>query len=152
MAGSTSISSLQTSIFNADLYREVLSLWFDGSVNDVIRAEPEQLKRWYGFGDEASKRAFDGLCQTVSAKALEAVAPSSFLIPEFVSHEVDRENAEQLSKPFRDNLAAARKSGMDLVDATLALIILLDQMPRNCFRGAVGRSWYTPITTGYPGL
>ena len=127
--------TLDRDIFNPTLYSRIQSLWFANIPHNATHADPEALKAWYGMGTESEKAAFDRQCHVCAGDALAAVGPQRLALAPFRSHDEEKLHAGMLSRPFLEEVKAAQARGEGQgADTLLALVLLLDQMPRNIFR------------------
>ena len=132
---------LDPSIFNQSLFTRILRLWFAELPDGATAASPQLLRKWFGRADPDSKAAFDASCRECSAGALASIGPDFIQLPSFRSYSEERDLALYISSPFRDAIERCSNhydshSGDELPpsDVALAMMLLLDQMPRNIFR------------------
>ena len=128
----SSTTMLNPSIFNTPLYRSVLNLWFQDVPYPASTVSPSVLARWYGYSPEA--KAFDAQCSSTAREALLSIAPSRYTLPK--STESDSSVTSRIAEPFLAQLSSSGSDEASLAPEQigLALIILLDQCSRNCFR------------------
>ena len=142
--------TLPPSIFNLQLYRNILSVWFDGKPVDKVTPSFDIIKRWFGSLDYDAKTAFDESCRQVSLPALNQLHPDRMPLPPFIDRATERKASASIAQPILALYSAAvtaksadeeaqRATRQDEptlapVDIALALVLLLDQMPRNIFR------------------
>ena len=113
--------------------------WFAPLPEGAKTANKETINLWYGVGSPEKKEAFDKQCRENFGDAVLAIGPENLELPAFESHEKDYRNADELSQPLFGEVQAAFKRDTKLgSDTLLALILLLDQMPRNMFRDHAG--------------
>ena len=123
---------LNPSLFNTRLYRSILNLWFQDVPYPVSTVTPAVLARWYGYSPEA--KAFDAQCSSTAQEALLSIAPSRYKLPP--SAEFNAPATSRIAEPFLAQLPAGKPDEASLAPEQigLALILLLDQYSRNCFR------------------
>jgi uncharacterized protein (DUF924 family) len=119
-----SSSTLDKSIFNSDLYRQVSDVWLTGVSPDGETVDMDAARRWF-MGTPEERIAFDGLCRDNFGDALEAIGPDRF--------------PKADAGPFLDELRDiaredANHDGSKAAWTALSMAILLDQIPRNIFR------------------
>jgi uncharacterized protein (DUF924 family) len=157
---------LPPEIFNGKFYTSILTLWY----SDLPYTQtPQQsaLQKWYGLGiSEAARNQFDSECRTLCGPALEALSPEKWPLDTYVDGETESANAEHIAKPFADLLLDVGENGepkkenegedgarMHRADVALALVLLLDQMPRNVFRdskmGALVHTHYDRLALAF---
>ena len=100
----------------------------------------ETAKKWFGVGmSQEQKDAFDQECRDHFGAAIESIGPERLALPEWEGYEKDIEEADTISSPFLKEVEDAQveneKKGADTL---LALLLLLDQMPRNMYRDPAG--------------
>ena len=120
---------LNPSIFNRSLYRQVYDLWFADLPREARTASQETLKRWYGRDD-----SFDNACKRSSLEALDSIGPSRLQLPPFQSYAADRMNALVLARPFAELEDIDGVSKENRAEASLSLVLMLDQFSRNIYR------------------
>ncbi|GAB7356927.1 hypothetical protein MBLNU459_g7775t3 [Dothideomycetes sp. NU459] len=118
---------LPRAIFNAKFYSNVLHLWFDGLPATATGPSPEIASRWF-----SKDPIFDAACKNECSVALDALAPGKIHFPTTEAPFQDGLDRHSIAKPLVQELEG--KSGDEWVDTALALVLLLDQMPRNIFR------------------
>lgn len=127
---------LPESIFNDALYSNTLSLWFKNLPPNTLPGE-KLVSQWFGMGDAADRYSFDGECKKIGKDALDFLGPTKWNLPLFVDTVTDRHSASALTKPFEDAIQQASQSDNNTLhktDIALAIVLLLDQFPRNIFR------------------
>lgn len=115
------------------LYRAIHNLWFHGLAADATAPTPALGKLWFGHSPP-----FDASCRTVGARALDALSPASYPLPAFAGFAEDRARAAELSAPLRAAVRAKEleQAGMSQEEVLLGMVLLLDQLGRNIFRGS----------------
>ncbi|KAL9030301.1 MAG: hypothetical protein Q9196_001551, partial [Gyalolechia fulgens] len=156
--------TLNPTLFNHTLYTRLLTLWFADLPPTAKNPTPALVSRWFGRGASAeAKRDFDAQCAATALPALESIAADQFVLPEFQSAEDDRATnygwmagsfAGEYTPPAPStalptssaNSRSSDDAGPTLSNeqSALALMLLLDQMPRNIFRAG-----QAPIYTHY---
>ncbi|CAI6241325.1 unnamed protein product [Periconia digitata] len=139
-----SLQPLDPTIFNQSLFTSILRFWFAELPYGATAASPKLLFKWFGRVDADSKAAFDASCRGLSAGALASIGPDRLQLPPFQGYAEERALAPHISSPFRDAIHRCSNLGdggsgsgggsLRPADATLAMMLLLDQMPRNIFR------------------
>ena len=124
--------TLDSAIFNPTLYRQILNFWFSDLPLPASAPPWPTQQRWFGIGlSPEAKSSFDKDCCTVAEQALSSIAPERYSLPDATSSSaVEIDGA--IASPFASQLKAAE--GLEPEETALALILLLDQFPRNCFR------------------
>lgn len=146
MAASPTAFTLDKAIFNPTLYARMRAFWFGDLSPSAATPSFDAAQKWFGVGkSEQEKEAFDGECRQNFVHALEAVGPERLALPRWEGYEREVEQAGEVAAPFLPEIGGAQaedeKKGADTL---LALIILLDQMPRNIYRDPAGlRKVYT---------
>jgi uncharacterized protein (DUF924 family) len=125
LSTTASTFTLDQSIFNTALYRQVTDIWFPGVDTSGQALDMSVAKRWF-MGSPEERLAFDGQCRTAFAHALEAIGPDTF--------------PEATSQPFLEEIArVVEEEGPENGAWTaLSLTLLLDQIPRNIYRTTAG--------------
>ena len=122
--------SLDARLFNADLYSGIINFWFAGLPLPASASKPEQTNRWFGLGSTPAERAaVDSHCRSAFQSALQSLSPEKFTLPSFTDVDSDRRHYPDIAAPFVSQFNDGN------AETALGLIILLDQMPRNIFRG-----------------
>ena len=133
---STPISqfSLDPGIFNSALFSRLCALWFPNLTLPASTATPLQMSRWFGVGANADERAeFDAQCRSVASEALLSIGPNKVALPAFTDIGSDQANYPKIVAPFVKYLDRVKDTEKQATEA-LGLILLLDQMTRNCHR------------------
>ncbi|KAL5604706.1 hypothetical protein BROUX41_001943 [Berkeleyomyces rouxiae] len=134
--------------FTPELYAQVYQTWYEDLPPNATTAPEATIKKWFGQGSPAEKAAFDELCATRFRPALSLLLPDAFPLPEPLpgSFAEERRQDAHIAAPFFgvDSAFPTAASGGDAGPAAdlpdeqarhaLALILLLDQVPRNIFR------------------
>jgi uncharacterized protein (DUF924 family) len=112
---------LDANIFNATLYKQLTDVWLPGVDMRGEELEYSVLKQWFMASKEEGI-AFDGLCRSHFAHALEAIGPDQL--------------PEPSAQPFVDEIERVAREEDDAKAAwtALSLTLLLDQIPRNIYR------------------
>ncbi|KAF2089454.1 hypothetical protein K490DRAFT_72223 [Saccharata proteae CBS 121410] len=129
--------SLNRSLFNRNLYKSVRDVWFSGLAKGATAPDVEINKRWFGRGSAEERQAFDDLCASKFGDALESLQPEQFPLPEGGTYLKERANAATIAAPFITTIDPTfyEYNFEEAGNAALGLILLLDQMPRNIYRG-----------------
>ncbi|KAL8761147.1 MAG: hypothetical protein Q9184_002701 [Pyrenodesmia sp. 2 TL-2023] len=126
---------LNPQLFNPTLYSRLLKLWLTDLPLSAYVPTPVQTTRWFGVNASAeAKAAFDGECTSTALPALQSIAADKYPLPPFRDVEHDHGNYAQIAEPFIGQFTATETRDVSNDEAALALILLLDQMPRNIFR------------------
>ena len=130
---------LNPNLFNPHLYRSILTLWFHSVPHPASTVPHPILSRWYGFSPPDEAKAFDAQCSSTAKEALQSLAPSRFPLPPSTTTPSDPSTRSKIAEPFLAQLTPSTKSKEEAPDLApeqigLALILLLDQFPRNIFR------------------
>ena len=134
MATPISHFSLDSRLFNSDLYSRLHALWFLDLPLSASAASPLQMSRWFDVGANPVERAdFDTQCRSTASEALHAIGPGKLSLPPFVGIDSDQEHYELIAAPFIKQLDGEPDAEKQ-ADAALGMVLLLDQMTRNCFR------------------
>lgn len=130
--------NLNPSLFNTDFYSKLLHLWLRTYPAPVSAPSDEDLAKWFGLkgATEEEKAAFDSEVTSLCKPALDSIGPSHWVLPPFSSIDADREAYySSFAAPFVAEFTGTRHSSeIPNEDIALAIIILLDQTTRNCFR------------------
>jgi len=151
------MSPLDKSLLSPALYKSLRTHWF-GPLSPTALIPPQSLlSKWYGFGPAPQKSAFDTSCAALSLPALAALSPTTYPLPSSLpaassprtpaNWALERHHDATIAGPLLETLTrdgeegnAATISSKDhgrgegYARDALALIVLLDQMPRNVFR------------------
>jgi uncharacterized protein (DUF924 family) len=121
MSTSRPAFKLDATIFNATLYKQLTDVWLGGVDMRGEELDYSVLKRWFMASKEEGI-AFDGLCRSHFAHALEAIGPDQL--------------PEPTAQPFIDEIVRVSHEHDDTQAAwtALSLTLLLDQIPRNIYR------------------
>ncbi|KAL9109089.1 MAG: hypothetical protein Q9227_006180 [Pyrenula ochraceoflavens] len=147
---------LDPSLFNQDVYASTLRLWLPSYPDQSSKWTQEDLKRWF-----APSSTTDEQVRALAGDALDSISPAHLTLPPFESLEADKHLYAKIAAPFIPELAnqppssdfevaattASAGPGKPTITASahaaLALSILLDQFPRNLFRGSDQAVVYT---------
>lgn len=116
---------IDPNLFNADLYRQILKLWFSDIPLPTSSVTFAQSGRWWGVLPPDAKAAFDKECYDISHETLQSIGPNKFALP-------PPDYDATIGASFAPLLTPTEQPGPD--EIALSLMILLDQLPRNCFR------------------
>jgi uncharacterized protein (DUF924 family) len=129
---------LDPNLFNPDLYTQVHKVWFPSLSPEASAPSTELSKRWFGLGATAEEKDdVDSLCVSSFRSALESIGPERVVLPPFEGDASDEKHYKLISTPFLAQFYSEETKECDY-DAALAVIVLLDQMPRNIFRESQG--------------
>lgn len=129
--------SLPPDIFNHKLYTQLLDLWFSNLSPKAKNPKPEHVRKWFG-----AEKDFDDICRTGVGEALEALGVGRVVLPPQDEGEGEKEIADVLMGEVDKygvmdggvGTVTTDGKGFDPSHIALALVLLLDQMPRNIFR------------------
>lgn len=134
--------SVNRNLLNTELYRKIHSLWFAHQAPNAKVPSEESGKAWFFNPDRAAAKAFDQRCSDVCLPALESLGPSHVTLPTRSNFSAERNMSPKIAAPLLEVINSAHDESKSDVDAeskrALALVILLDQMPRNIFRANQG--------------
>ena len=126
--------SLDTSLFNSTLYSRLCALWFLDLSLPASTATPVQMSRWFGASTSPIERAdFDAQCRSIAFEALQSIGPAQLSLPTSTDILADSENYPIIAAPFVRHLDEETDEEKRATEA-LGMVLLLDQMTRNCFR------------------
>lgn len=124
--------TLPPHLFNPTLYTRLLTLWFSDLPLPASAPTPPQLQKWFG-----TNPPFDTQCTSTALPALQSLSPEKYPLPPFTTPEHDHQHYPQIAAPFLGQFNDVKsEGGMQNEEAALALMLLLDQMPRNVFRSS----------------
>ena len=142
--------TLDPSLFNQSLYISVLRLWFPTYPEPSSSSTEADMLHWF-----APPASMDSDCRALAGRALDSIGPDHLRLPPFTSFSADHDLYNSFAEPFigQINSASAEGDGSAVVATAgtaqpsshiaLALAILLDQFPRNIFRGPSQSIVYT---------
>ena len=137
-------SKLPATIFNRNLSRNVLTVWFTGLPPDATAPTKEAIARWFGTGSPDAKAEVDRQCWGAAKEALDCLSPTKYPLPPFTSFDADRSNAAQLAAPFRKAIVDQSQKGegqaLESTDVARSFVLLFDQFSRNIFRDEAGQA------------
>ena len=116
--------TLDAKLFNADLYRRIHKLWFSDLSLPASAPTSAQVKRW--FGAPEARATFDKECFDTGNEALQSIGPKNLRLSS------DPKEDASIAAAFASLLTQTEE--LDPEDVALSLAILLDQLPRNCYR------------------
>ncbi|OHE96032.1 hypothetical protein CORC01_08725 [Colletotrichum orchidophilum] len=126
-------SSLPRALLTPSLYANVHNIWFQGVAPNSKIASREVMTRWFGQGSPEDRRAFDETCSKEFAAALESIGPDNFPLPPALNFHEESAAAASIAAPLMKNINNTTDDETKSSQA-LALVLLLDQIPRNIFR------------------
>ncbi|KAH7036760.1 hypothetical protein B0J12DRAFT_581327 [Macrophomina phaseolina] len=143
---SSAAFTLNKRLFNPTTYARIRTVWFGDLPTTATTAPPALARKWFGGGPASEQAAFDHACTTSFRDALAALGPDAFALPALnasTSYAAELAHGPSIAAPFARELADAVGNASDVrageeaaADAALGLVLLLDQVPRNVFRGA----------------
>lgn len=126
-------ATLNSAFFNPGLYRNILKLWFNDLPHPASTAPLPVLIRWYGSESSVDARAaFDAQCGSTGRDALESIGPGRYPVPQSPKSSPEKSQSSTIAEPFIAQINQSRDPAPE--ETALALMLLLDQLPRNCFR------------------
>ena len=117
---------LDAKIFSPALYRRIRALWFSDLPLPASAPASTQVNRWFGMASPEAKAAFDKECFDTGHEALQSIGPKHLQLSP------DPKEDSAIAAAFAPLLTQTEDLGAD--DVALSLAILLDQLPRNCYR------------------
>lgn len=123
---------LNPSFFHPELYKSILKFWLPTFPEQSSQFSQPDVQRWFAQSDTV-----DTEIQTLAGAALSSIGPEHLMLPPFTDYNSDRQNANNIAAPFISHLESSN------LHTALALVILLDQFPRNLFRGSAQAVVYT---------
>ncbi|KAL8908723.1 MAG: hypothetical protein Q9171_005336 [Xanthocarpia ochracea] len=120
---------LDDSLFNTDLYETIEAFWFQGLPPGATTPPYSLTARWFGLGSQREKDEFN------------TIGPEKLTIPSEPGSDdgEERENARALALPFLSQLGksmTAKGDGLAFAKSAMSMVILLDQLPRNIYKGS----------------
>lgn len=129
--------TLPAHIFNPSLISLVQEKWYGDLPPTATAPDDAALSRWYGLNRTAEqKKAFDEELKADFSPALEALGRERYPLPPQEEKERSVLGARELIRPL---LQCQEIWGKEDETTVLSLVILLDQVSRNCFRDAAGQ-------------
>ncbi|KAG7001453.1 hypothetical protein G7Y79_00031g065680 [Physcia stellaris] len=126
-------STLNPALFNPGLYRSILNLWFKDLPSSASSATPQALGRWFAVGVTPEARAaFDTQCSSTAKDALVSIGPERYPLPQPSRLPLDEQTVPKIAAPLLAQITQSRDPAPE--ETALAMILLLDQFTRNCFR------------------
>ncbi|KAL8845991.1 MAG: hypothetical protein Q9221_008885 [Calogaya cf. arnoldii] len=119
--------TLPPHLFNPSLYTRLLTLWFSDLPLSASAPTPPLLKKRF-----STSTTFDAQLTSTFLPALQSLSPDKYPLPPFTTPEDDHLHYASIAAPFLGQFDASRGDGHE--EAALALVLLLDQIPRNVFR------------------
>ncbi|KAL8831512.1 MAG: hypothetical protein Q9191_000821 [Dirinaria sp. TL-2023a] len=116
--------TLDVKLFNAGLYRRIHRLWFSDLPLPASAATSAQTRRW--FGAPEVRATFDKECFETGNEALQSIGPKNLRLSP------DPKEDAAIAAAFASLLTQTEELRPE--EVALSLAILLDQLPRNCYR------------------
>lgn len=129
---------LDSTLFNHDFYTSILCFWLSTYSEPSSNFTQTDVIRWF-----APSTAIDQQVHALAYDAISSIGPNQMILPPFTSLEADQDLYDEIAAPFIPHLCGANDDNDHSAHAALALSILLDQFPRNLFRGAAQAVVYT---------
>ena len=125
--------TLNSAVFNPGLYRNILKLWFGHLPHPVSTVPYPVLVRWYGSEVSLEERtAFDAQCASTGRDALESIEPGRYPLPQSSNSSPEKSLSSKIAEPFLAQIFQSQDPAPE--ETALAMMLLLDQLSRNCFR------------------
>ena len=125
--------TLNSALFNPGLYRNILKLWFNDLPCPLSTAPYPVLMRWFGSEVSSGARAtFDAQCSSTGRDALESIGPARYPLPQPSNSTPEKSLSSKIAEPFLAQIMHSQDPAPE--ETALAMMLLLDQLPRNCFR------------------
>ncbi|KAF2217113.1 hypothetical protein CERZMDRAFT_32736 [Cercospora zeae-maydis SCOH1-5] len=126
--------TLDRKIWNSSLYASVHDFWFQGLDLDAKVQNATTKRRWWGLGrSDEEFGEIDRQVLHLFGPAVHSIGPETLYLPEWKGYEFESERVGEIAAPFIKEVEV-QESSKDRADILLALILLLDQMPRHIFR------------------
>ena len=127
---------LNKGIFNPRLYSQIQSLWFAEVPAGATVGGEASIKKWFLGPKDEDRAAFDEICRKEFRGALDEVGPKRLRLPPFANFTLERQMARNLASPLMSEIdtSSGTLSTEAAASNALSLVLLLDQMSRNCFR------------------
>ncbi|PSK42052.1 hypothetical protein B9Z65_3966 [Elsinoe australis] len=135
------LPALDRTHFNPTLYTSILDAWFADQPPSSLLPTEASSKRWFSNPDKSAAAAFDSSLRTAFLPALTTLLPSRLALPHGTTFAEEVALAPHLAAPFLSDILPASTSPSDVqraADNALAVVLLLDQIPRNIFRTEQG--------------
>lgn len=137
---------LNPALFNPKFYASILRFWLPSYPKPTSQFTQADLLRWFG-----SSATTDEEVRAIAGEAISFLSPENLPLPPFVSFEADRAIYDKIAAPFIPHLSNSPNESTITkgirthtnAHSALALTILLDQFPRNLFRGPAQAVVYT---------
>lgn len=121
------VATLNPALFHPGLYRNILKLWFNDLPYPASTAPYPVISRWYGSESTVGARAvFDEQCHSTGKNALDSIGPEQYPLP------ASPPTSSRIAEPFLTQITQGQQPAPE--ETALAMILLLDQLPRNCYR------------------
>jgi uncharacterized protein (DUF924 family) len=133
--------ALDPTLFNHDFYTQILRFWLPTYPTHSSQFTQADVLRWF-----TSTADTDEEVRTLAGSAISSLGPDHLALPPFVSLEADKALYNEIAAPFIPQLKSSEEDTGAIpanAHAALALSILLDQFPRNLFRGSAQAIVYT---------
>jgi uncharacterized protein (DUF924 family) len=143
MAPSASANfDLDPALFNHDFYTQILHFWLPTYPKPSSQFTQADVVRWFAPSVDTDEKV-----RSLAGSAISSIGPDHLTLPPFESHETDRALYDEIAAPFIPQLFTSSDENTGAIPANapaaLALSILLDQFPRNLFRGPAQAIVYT---------
>ncbi|KAG8629911.1 hypothetical protein KVT40_001530 [Elsinoe batatas] len=139
---SPSTFSLPTDIFNPSLLDSILQTWFAHQPSTLSAPHPDSFKQWFFNPNREEADQFDSLLASKFSTAVRALGPDKLTLPPAKTYEEEVSLAPTIAAPFFPLIQPSKSNDTTEDEAawttranhSLALILLLDQIPRNILR------------------
>ncbi|KAF2222295.1 hypothetical protein BDZ85DRAFT_178479, partial [Elsinoe ampelina] len=139
---SPSAFSLPKDIFNPSLFDAILQTWFSHQPSTLSAPHPDSFKQWFFNPNREEAAQFDALLASKFSTAVQALGPDKLTLPPVKTYQEEVSLAPTIAAPFLSLLHPSDSNDTTQDEATwtthanhtLALILLLDQIPRNTLR------------------
>ncbi|KUJ09388.1 uncharacterized protein LY89DRAFT_788258 [Mollisia scopiformis] len=124
---------LDPELFNPGFYASILRFWLPTYPKPSSQFTQSDVLRWFGSSSSTDEQ----VC-TLAGRALSSTGPENLILPPFTSFEGDRTLYDEIAAPFIRHLHSSNEDSGTIPNnahSALALSILLDQFPRNVYRG-----------------
>ena len=126
-------ATLNSALFTPGLYRNILQLWFKNLPLPTSTVLIPVRMQWYGHKMTPEARAlFDSQCASTARDALESIGPGPYPLPLSPESSPETSQPSKIAEPFLAQIIQSQDPAPE--ETALAMMLLLDQLPRNCFR------------------
>ncbi|PNS14742.1 Enhancer of polycomb-like protein 1 [Sphaceloma murrayae] len=115
-------------VLKPSLFKSIIDTWFESQPIGAKAPTPDSFKRWFNNPDKAEAARFDAKLSSLFRPALEVLGPGAIDVQTQKSWKEETDAAADIARSL---LGVVTDSNPE---HALALVVLLDQMPRNIFR------------------